>query len=118
MVYLLENDISLRRGLELFLCSVGIDVSWVENEETLLKDYKLHVSDMIIVDIGLPGLRASEILAKLSGSGVNLPIIVFTSSEEFNSFSNYKQYGVKACLRKPIDSEALLDTIRFNLVNN
>jgi CheY-like chemotaxis protein len=44
-----------------------------------------------------------------------MPVIVVTAFDEPHTREICTSYGVKAYLRKPVDGEALIDLIKYNL---
>ena len=46
---------------------------------------------------------------------LHLPVIIVTAYDDQISRNAAKNYGVLAYLRKPVDSEALIDIIKYNL---
>jgi two-component system sensor histidine kinase/response regulator len=51
----------------------------------------------------------------MENKGLHLPVIVITAFDEPKYRDSSREYGVLAFLRKPVDGEALLDIIKYNL---
>ena len=115
MIYLVDDDKSIRQGFEMFLKSAGLDLVSYENAEDFLTSVKPQPQDILILDMHLPGMNGCELLQKLKADEIYIPVIVVTAFDEPQSRENCKEYGVKAFLRKPVDSEALLDIITYSL---
>jgi FixJ family two-component response regulator len=115
MIYLIDDDKSVRRGFELFFRSAGMNFKSIESAEDFLLYFKPDKNDLIILDLSLPGMTGCELLKKFEEQGIHLPVIVVTSFDEPASRESCKKYGVKAFLRKPVDSEALIDLIKFHM---
>jgi FixJ family two-component response regulator len=115
MIYLIDNDKSVRRGFEMFLKSAGYDYRSIESSEDFMPQFKPVQGDLIVLDLSLPGLNRNNFLKKLNNEGTQVPVIVVTSLEDFESRDLCRKYGVKAFLRKPVDGEALIDIIKYNL---
>jgi FixJ family two-component response regulator len=115
MVYLIDDDESVRRGFKLFLNSAGIDHQSFSNADEFLMVYKPHEKDLLILDINLPGMNGIDLLKAISNKGIRISVIVVTSHDEPKSREYCRQFGVKAYMRKPVDAEALLDIIHFDL---
>jgi CheY-like chemotaxis protein len=60
-------------------------------------------------------MNGIDLLKKLKMSEDPLTIIVVTANDEPLSREYCRQFGVKAYLRKPVDAEALLDIISYNI---
>jgi FixJ family two-component response regulator len=117
MIYLIDDDKSVRRGFMTFLKSGGMDLVSFENAEDFLSTVKPGRADMLILDVHLPGMNGCELLEKMNQDNMNIPVIVVTAFDDLPSRECCRQYGVKAYLRKPVDGEALSDIIKFNLTD-
>ncbi len=115
MIYLIDDDISVRRGFDIFLKSALLELISFERAEDFLSMIKPKFNDLVILDMHLPGMSGSDLLQKLNHDGITVPVIVVTAFDDAKSRESCRKYGVKAYLRKPIDGEALLDIIKFNL---
>ena len=62
-------------------------------------------------------MNGCALLEKMDMKGLHLPVIVITAFDEPKYRECCKEYGVIAYLRKPVDSEALIDIIKYNLEN-
>jgi FixJ family two-component response regulator len=113
MIYLIEDDKSVRRAFELFLKSAGMKYISYESAAEFLSGFKQGLDDTLVLDLNLPGMSGCDLLKKLDLDGVHIPVIVITASDDPNSREYCKQYGVKVYLRKPVDGEALIDIIRY-----
>ena len=117
MIYIVEDDISIIRGFELFLKSAGMEFRSFENATDFLTDYHPRRQDILVLDLNLPGMLGSDLLQKLEDDGLHIPTIVVTAFDDAQNRETCKKYGVKAYLRKPVDGEALIDIIKYNQPN-
>jgi FixJ family two-component response regulator len=116
MIYLIDDDKSVRRGFELFLKSEGMDFRSMECAEDFLNLYKPALGDLLVLDFSLPGMNGCDLLKKLNTESIHLPIIVVTAFDDPQSRECCRKYGVRAYLRKPVDGDALIDTIKYILI--
>jgi len=115
MIYIIDDDQSVRDGFTMLLKSTGYDCSAFDSAEKFLKGYKQGLNDLIILDMHLIGINGCTLLEKLEEKGLHLPVIVITAFDEPKYRECCRAYGVLAFLRKPVDGEALLDIIKYNL---
>jgi two-component system, LuxR family, response regulator FixJ len=115
MIYLIDDDPSVRRGFEIFLKSVGYDYRSFECAEEFLLLFKPAKGDLVVLDLTLQGMHGTDLLEKFEENSINIPVIIVTSTDEPGMRERCRKYGVKAFLRKPVDGEALLDLIKFNI---
>ena len=111
MIYLIDDDKSVRRAFELFLKSAGMDYRSFESAEEFLTICTLVPGDLLVLDINLPGMSGCDLLKKFKHDDIYIPVIVVTAFDDPVSREICRQYGVKAFLRKPVDGEALIDII-------
>jgi FixJ family two-component response regulator len=117
MIYLIDDDKSVRRGFELFFKSEGMDFLPVAGANDFFLQYKPAKSDLLVLDLNLPGMNGMEVLEKLICDGIKIPVIVVTANDDPQSREYCKKHGVKAYLRKPVDGDALIDTIKYILMS-
>jgi FixJ family two-component response regulator len=117
MVYLIDDDLHIRRAFELFLRSAGMPFQSFQNAEEFLVSAQPTEKDVMVLDLNLPGISGTELLVKLSQTAQKINVIVVTALDEPLIRGHCKEFGVKAYLRKPVDSEALIDIIRFSVPN-
>ena len=115
MVYIVDDDQNVRDGFTILLRSSGYECRCFASAEEFLKNYKKQDRDLLILDMHLIGMNGCTLLEKLEEKGLHLPVIVITAFDEPKYRECCREYGVLAFLRKPVDGEALLDIIKYNL---
>ena len=115
MIHIIDDDPNVRDGFSLLLNSAGYKCHSFESAEQFLEYYeKHHNDDLIILDIHLQGMNGCDLLEHLAKKELHLPVIILTAYDEPTTRIAVKKYGAVAYLRKPVDSEALIDLIKFN----
>lgn len=117
MIYLIDDDISVRRGFELFLKSEEMEYKSLEGAESFFSQFKPGNADLIILDLSLPDMNGCDLLEKLGSESINIPVIVVTAYDDPQSREFCRMHGVKAYLRKPVDGVALIDTIKYIILS-
>jgi FixJ family two-component response regulator len=115
MICIIDDDKYVRKGFEILFKSAGLEsVSCASAEEFigLMTDMAI---DIMLLDMHMPGMNGCELLDYLSGKEIFYPVIIITAYDEAASRECAKKYGVLAYLRKPVDSEALLDLIKYTV---
>jgi two-component system, LuxR family, response regulator FixJ len=115
MIYLIDDDKSVRRGFGMFLKSAGYDFRSIESSDDFMPLFKPVTGDLIVLDLSTPGIGGYDLLKKLDETGISIPVIVVTSLDDPHRRESCRKFGVKAFLRKPVDGEALIDIIKYNL---
>jgi len=114
MIYLIDDDKSVRRAFGLFFKSAGMDYISYESANDFLSGYLPGLKDTIVLDLNLPGMNGCDLLKKFIHEDIHVPVIVVTAFDDIASRECCREYGVKAYLRKPVDGEALIDIINYN----
>jgi FixJ family two-component response regulator len=118
MIHIIDDDKNVRDGFTMLLQSAGFKSNSYESAEKFLEYYEHnHNNDLIILDINLTGMSGRELIEYLAQKKMYLPIIIITAFDEQATRVVAKKYGALAYLRKPIDSEALLDLVKYNVAN-
>jgi FixJ family two-component response regulator len=115
VIYVVDDDLSIRRGMERLIRSTGMDVKVFSSAKDFLKfKYREHNSCMV-VDIRLEGKNGLGLQEDLHALGSNLPIIFITGFDSAETRSQAKKAGAAGYFRKPIDDQALMDSIHWAL---
>jgi len=81
MVLVAEDDSASRTATRLFLQRVGYKVGEATDGPGTLREASLGRYDLVVLDLGLPGLDGEEVLARLRRDSA-LPVIVLTGRSE------------------------------------
>lgn len=111
-VLIIEDDISILRGLKDNLIFEGYDVlTSMNGEEGLLLANKENI-DLVLLDIMLPGLNGYDICRRLKNDKADLPIIMITArGSEVDKISGL-DIGADDYLTKPFSIPELLARVR------
>jgi FixJ family two-component response regulator len=115
MVYIVDDDQNVRDAFSILLKSAGYKCTSFSSAEDFLNDYQRGKNDLLILDMHLIGMNGCMLLEKLHEKELQLPVIVITAFDEPKYRECCREYGVLAFLHKPVDGEALLDIIKYNL---
>ncbi len=112
MVYLIDDDESVRRALQRLLRSAGLDVMVFPSAEEFLQSENLDEEGAcIILDIRMPGLTGFDLQENLTSRGIRIPVISVSAFDDAATRERARKLGATAFFRKPVDGEALLDAI-------
>ena len=115
VIYLIEDDDSVRQAMMRLLATAGYDVEAFGMAEAFL-DFPFRVEDaLLIIDIHLPGLDGLGLHERLQLSGMTIPVIFITAYDNSTKRTMAKGQGAAAYFRKPIDAQALLDAVAWAL---
>ena len=93
----------------------GLSVTHTTTGEDALKLVRVAGFDLIILDIGLPGIDGFEVLEQLRGSGDETPVIVLTARDSVDNTVASFEGGADDYIGKPFAFEELLVRVKSRL---
>lgn len=114
MIYLVEDDPSIRKLVSYALSNNSFEVQSFENGEDMFKLLSSIKPELFLLDIMLPGLSGLEILAKLKSESAwrEIPVIMLTAkSTEYDKVLGLDS-GADDYIPKPFGMMELLSRIR------
>jgi len=106
-ILLVEDDPSLGDGLSIGLRQVGHAVDWVRDGVAADLALKTEEFDLLVLDLGLPGLEGMTVLQRLRGRGQALPVLILTARDATHVKVQALDAGADDYLVKPIDLDEL-----------
>ncbi|WP_068251772.1 response regulator transcription factor [Janibacter corallicola] len=71
--------------------------------------------DLLVLDVGLPGLDGFEVLRRLRGDGVDIPVIILTARDGVEDTVSGLEGGANDYMTKPFQFAELLARVRLRL---
>ena len=106
-VLVVEDDDAVRAAVDRGLRVHGFDVSSVPDAETALTSVARHRPDLMIVDVGLPGMSGIELCTRLRGLDVDTPILILSARDQVGDRVAGLQAGADDYLVKPFSLDEL-----------
>jgi two-component system nitrate/nitrite response regulator NarL len=115
-VLLIDDHALVRKGLEELLQSRGVQVvaSVSSGEEGVRRARELS-SDIILLDVKMPGMNGVETLKQLRASGVRTPVVMLTMSREDADLRAALRAGAQGYLLKDMEPEELVPALEVAL---
>jgi len=118
-IYLVDDDQFIRDGISEAL-GEEFNVKTYSNAEDLLNDLGRSSPDLILLDIGLPGMNGIEALAEIKKDNPDILVIMITAYEDIDTVISAMKAGAHDYIVKPILMDGFestinnaLDTIRL-----
>ena len=112
LVYVVDDDLSMREALSSLIRSVGLHVeTYASAIEFLATSPRDAVVACLILDIRMPGLNGLELQTQLVQLGVSIPIIFITGHGDIPMAVRAMKQGAVEFLAKPFRDEELLAAI-------
>ncbi|TMH83747.1 MAG: response regulator transcription factor [Betaproteobacteria bacterium] len=117
-VYLVDDDVSVLRGLGRLLAAAGMKVAAFDSPREFLGRLDPAAPGCLILDVAMPGLNGLELQQALAARGSALPVVFLTGRGDIPMSVQAMKRGAADFLTKPVDDEMLLATIRNALEKN
>ncbi len=111
-VLVVEDDGPIRRMLERTLAADGYAVATAGDGGTALAQLERSVPDLVLLDVGLPGLDGLNVCRRIRGKGLAVPILLLTARDAIADRVSGLDAGADDYLVKPFASDELLARVR------
>lgn len=105
LVWIIDDDRSIRWVLEKALQKANYDIVSFESAEGVLERLNVEQPDAVISDIRMPGIDGLELLSSVHKSHPDVPVIIMTAHSDLDSAVTSYQSGAFEYLPKPFDLE-------------
>lgn len=113
-ILVVDDEPQIRRALQTALRANGFDVDVAEDGQLALDMAAIHPPDILILDLGLPGLDGIEVIRQFR-SWSNVPIIVLSARGAERDKVQALDLGADDYLTKPFGMSELVARIRVAL---
>jgi FixJ family two-component response regulator len=115
LIAVIDDDESMQDSLCDLIGSAGLVARCFGSAGEFLQ-YDLHCEvGCLIAEIQMPGMSGLELQARLKEERCNIPIIFITSNGSARLRIQAMREGAVEFLRKPLDHQLLLETVRAAL---
>ncbi len=111
-VLIIDDEPPIRKFLRTSLSAQGYNVLEAEDGETGLAMLQRNAVDVVVLDLGLPGIDGLEVLKRMRESGSSVPVIVLSSRDDEKGKVTALDLGADDYVTKPFGMEELLARIR------
>ena len=111
LVYIVDDDASIRRAMKRFINSAGLSVKTFSSARSFLDYESISTHACIIADVKMPEIGGIELVRELRHRGCRLPVIIVTAFDNEETRELAHKAGVAGYFRKPVDAHALLDAV-------
>ena len=111
LVYVVDDDASVREGVASLVRSVGLEAKALASGQEFLAIQRPEIPSCLVLDVQLPGLSGLDVQQELARSGANLPIIFLTGYGDIPMTVRAIQAGAAGFLTKPFEKEELLSAV-------
>jgi DNA-binding response OmpR family regulator len=114
-VLVAEDDPGISEPLVRALAREGYDVTLVTDGATALSTALAGRADLLLLDLGLPGMDGLEVCRSLRGAGSTLPVLILTARAGEPDFVVGLDAGADDYVSKPFRTAELMARVRAAL---
>jgi len=111
IVFVVDDDISVRESLELLIRSAGWRAETFESGQDFLSRPRVSVPCCLLLDVTLPGLNGLELQQQLA-ERTDMPIIFITGHGDIPMTVRAMKAGAVEFLTKPLKDDVIVNAIR------
>jgi FixJ family two-component response regulator len=115
IVFVVDDDISVRESLELLIQNAGWQPEIFETAYEFLARPQVLVPSCLVLDLSLPGLNGLELQRRLVTDRPDVPIIFITGHGDVPVTVEAMKAGAVEFLTKPFSESVLLNAIQLAL---
>src|SRR6202161_508068 len=113
IVFVVDDDVSVRESLELLIRSEGWEPKTFASAREFLDYPRVLIPNCLVLDVSLPGLNGLDLQGLVARERTDMPIIFITGHGDVPMTVQAMKAGAVEFLTKPFGDEALLSAIRF-----
>lgn len=112
-IMVVDDEITLRRSTRIVLEVAGYEVSEAVNADDCWEKIQKDPPDLILLDIRMPGMPASELVRKIKANKkLNKIKIIYVTAIVGAKETAKNVEGIEATIEKPFTNDELLDIIK------
>src|SRR5512146_2196497 len=102
-VFIIDDDDSLRRGVERLLRSAGWNVETFASGCEFLNRPVYGGTGCVVIDVSMPSMTGPELHAEMKARGISLPVVFLTAHGDLPTGIQAMKRGAVDFLTKPMD---------------
>lgn len=115
-VYLVDDDVSVRRSLDRLFRVAGHTVETFSSPSEFLRRLPIHGEGCIVTDLRMPEMSGLELQQAIRREGCKLPILFISGHGEVPDAVQAMKGGAVDYLQKPLDPQKMLDSVQSAMI--
>ena len=111
IVFVVDDDASVREGLGSLIRSAGLRVETFASAQEFLDSPRSDVASCLVLDVRLPGLSGLDLQERMAEADIEIPIIFITGHGDVPTSVRAMKAGAVEFLSKPFRDRDLLEAI-------
>ena len=115
VVFVVDDDPSIRRAIKILLESVGLELELFGSAQEFVAGRPADRPSCLVLDIRLPGVSGLDFQRQLNEAKINIPIIFISAHGDVPMTVRAMKAGAVEFLTKPFRDQDLLDAVQSAL---
>ena len=115
MVFVIDDDPSVRSAVTFLLSTVGLRAEPFDSADSFLRKRPPDITSCLVLDVRLPGLSGLDFQRELAARNIRMPIVFLTGHGDIPMSVRAMKAGAVEFLTKPFRDQDLLDAVRVAL---
>jgi len=115
IVFVVDDDVSVRKSLELLIESAGWKPETFASAQEFLSSPRVLAPSCLVLDVSLPDLNGLELQKRIAGDRSDMPIIFISGYGDVPMTVQAMKAGAVEFLTKPFSDDVLLTAIQHAL---
>jgi FixJ family two-component response regulator len=111
VVYVIDDDASMRHALEHVFISVGLETRTYSTAGDFLAAKPADGPGCVVVDVRLPDMNGLDFQTHLTKLGISLPVVIMTGYGDIPMSVRAMKHGAVDFLPKPFHDQDMLDAV-------
>jgi FixJ family two-component response regulator len=111
IIAIVDDDLSVRRGLQRLVRSAGWKAEAFASAQEFLARSRAESPNCVLLDLQLPGLSGLDLQKRMAEVGLEIPIVFLTGHGNIPASVQAMKAGAVQFLTKPVDEQELLHAI-------
>ena len=111
-ILVIEDELNFSRHISSALVEAGHDPVVIHDGETALGELEAQSFDLVLLDVGLPGIDGFEVLRRMRANDMSHRVLILTARGEVDDRVNGFHLGADDYLAKPFAMQELLARVR------
>jgi FixJ family two-component response regulator len=112
IVFVVDDDVSVRESLELMISSAGWKPEIFASAKEFLSRPRANAPSCLVLDVNLPDLNGLDLQMRVADDRIDMPIIFITGYGDVPMTVRAMKAGAVEFLTKPFSDDALVGAIR------
>ena len=118
VVLIVDDDESMREGLDGLFRSVGLRTSVFASTSELMRSALPNVASCLVLDVRLPGVSGLDFQADLAAAGIYIPIVFMTGHGDIPMSVQAMKAGAVDFLTKPFRHQEMIHAVNRALASD